>query len=58
MRQEEGGNGGVVGEREWGHGKAGPQYGIRKMDWKVKTGVTAPAMWWEKKKVSWEHGDK
>lgn len=52
----------MVGEREWGGGgrggKAGPQYGIRKRDWKVKTGVTAPAMWREKKKVSWECGDK
>lgn len=49
----------MVGEREWGGGrKAGPQYGIRKRDWKVKMGVTVPAMWWEKKKVSWERGDK
>lgn len=60
MRQEDGGRGGVVGEREcvWGDGKTGPQDKTRTRDWKVKMGETGPAMWWEKKVVSWERGGK
>lgn len=41
-----------------GDGKTGPRDKRRTRDWKVKMGETVPAMWWERKEVSWERGDK